>query len=997
MGLTPSEQATLHFYQWEHRNRGYQLFNTPVDIEPPYLPYFRKRVSNPQVIDDGRVPSLFQTIEKYFSPTKSQEEILESFNLPPTFLSIEEVPKYVGVLVTFPRGQEILPERNMEFLNMLSYTELPVSFEIIGTQEKIWVQLVCSENDRGRVLNLLKAYFTAVITKDIEVESFGFNPALEIAIADFGIDEEFMRPIYQTNSFSIDPLTSIIANMEGLKTEEIILFQILFKGITSPLAKDIRFSVDDGKGGSFFSDAPEMPKCAQDKTSLPLFSVVIRVAVQGLNVKRTNDLAKEIIRSITAVSASEYNKLIPLSNEGYDYDFHLYNVHHRLSNRMGFILNGKELNTFVHYPNKTLVNAKLGMSDAKTKRMEQKESDGISIGLNSHNGEEIPVLLNTERRLSHTHVIGATGVGKSTLLANMFLSDVSDGSGCALFDPHGDIVEDVLARIPKHRKDDVIIIDPSDIDFPVGFNLLQANSEAEKIVLSSDIVSAFKRHATAWGDNMTAVLQNAVNTILESSNGGTLIELKKLLVEDTFRRKFLNTVEDPSLHYYWKQEYPLVRKGIAPLLTRIDTFLRPKIIRYMLAQKSGVDFKACMEDNKILLIKLSQGLIGEENSHLLGSLFLAKLNQVAMSRQALSKDERKPYFLYLDEFQNCITPSISSILSGARKYGLGLILAHQELSQIEDTKLLNSLLSNPYYRICFRLGDSDAKRLESGFSYFEAEDFMALSRGEAIMRAGSSTNDFNVATYPLPENTDLNVAEEIKQNTRDRYSTPLKKVEEWLYAMLETHKVVNDDIEVLDTKENIKTLEKPEAEPEINQNQITKELREELIERENESVELRAHTYLQSVIKKLGQERNFIASLEYPTKDGGRIDIVLQRDNLKIGFEISETNKPVYEVNNIMKCLKDGCVPVIVVSKSRNHLDSIAQLAHSKLSKKDMGLVKFILPDQISSILDDLMETPKKHEEVIKGFRIVTEFEDGNTNESNSIKSQLARLFRGKK
>src|SRR5690606_33141373 len=160
------------------------------------------------------------------------------------------------------------------------------------------------------------------------------------------------------------------------------------------------------KGGSFFLDAPEMPKCAQDKTSMPLFSVVMRVAVQGMNAKRTNDLAKGLIRSITAVSGSEYNKLIPLSNEGYEYDFHFYNVRHRLSNRMGFILNSKELSTFVHYPNKTLVNAKLGISDVKTKRIEQRELDGINIGVNNHNGEEIPVLLNTEKRLSHTHVIG---------------------------------------------------------------------------------------------------------------------------------------------------------------------------------------------------------------------------------------------------------------------------------------------------------------------------------------------------------------------------------------------------------------------------------------------------------------------------------------------------------------------------------------------------------------------------------------------------------------
>ncbi|MEN8775492.1 MAG: hypothetical protein ABF263_09230 [Polaribacter sp.] len=197
---------------------------------------------------------------------------------------------------------------------------------------------------------------------------------------------------------------------------------------------------------------------------------------------------------------------------------------------------------------------------------------------------------------------------------------MKQGNGCALFDPHSDIVEDVLARVPENRKDDIFLIYPSDSEFAIGFNLLGATTDAEKIVLSSDLVSSFKRHATAWGDNMSAVLSNAINTFLESSRDGTLIELKRFLLEEDFRNVFLTSVEDPSIHYYWNNEYAMVRKGIAPLLTRIDAFLRPKILRYMLAQNKGVDFRACIEEKKIVLINLSQGLIGEENSFLLGSI-----------------------------------------------------------------------------------------------------------------------------------------------------------------------------------------------------------------------------------------------------------------------------------------------------------------------------------------------------------------------------------------
>ena len=1000
MGLTESEQATLNFYQWEYRHRGYYHFDTPVDIEVPYIPFSYETYPFVPNGDDGRVPSLFKSIANLLAPPKQEEPIPEEIEVNPRFLTFGKQPNLVGISLTFPCGTEILPNRNIEFLNMLSFSEHLLSFEIVATTEDITIQIVCSEQDKGRVRSHLHAYFPTIIIRDSGVDDFGFSRIHDIAIADFGLNDEYMRPITQTDSFSIDPLTSVIATMETLQSHDVAVFQILFKGITSPLAKDTLYSVSDGSGGSFFADAPEMPNCAKDKTAHPLFSVVMRIATQGKNDIRSQYLSQELARSISTVSHSEYNKLIPLSNEGYNYDFHVYNLNHRLSNRLGFILNSKELGTFIHYPNKTVVSKKLGLQGGKTKRQLHSSNKGIYIGENIHNSTSYPVYLDIETRLSHLHILGATGVGKSTLIANMMIQDMNAGNGCALFDPHGDIVEDILHRIPKHRKEDVIIIDPSDFEFPIGFNLLEAKTEAEKIVLSSDLVSAFKRHATAWGDNMTAVLQNAVNTMLESSRGGTLIELKRFLIEVKFRNDYLSSVDDPSLHYYWHNEYPLVSKRIAPLLTRIDTFLRPKIVRYMLAQKNGIDIADCLIKNKVVLLKLSQGLIGEHNSYLLGSLFLAKFNQAALARQSENKDERTPYMLYLDEFQNFITPSIERILSGARKYGLGLTIAHQELGQIQDSPLLNSVLSNPKTRICFRLGDSDAKRLESGFSYFEQSDLQSLERGEAIVRMGSSKNDFNIKTNQLKEiENDYSI--DIINSVREKYGSPKEAVEKLLVSMLPTLKVktskeklhIVEEKVVAEAPQELISKEKPETTP----NTVSEIIKEKLITDEIESLEVRAHTYLQSMIKKLGQDRNYKASIEYPTKDGGRIDIVLERDGIKIAFEISETNKPTYEVKNIKKCLKAGCIPVVMVSKNKNHLEAIKKLALKELSAKDITLVQFIQPDDMSSLLDGFAIQPQKQEEVVKGFRIVTEFEDEDTSKIKNIKSRLAKLFKKKK
>lgn len=1017
MKLSASEKVTLNFYKWEYLGRGYYHFDDAVAIEPPFTPFVHRSFTDETYIDDGHTPSLFKRIKNLVISEKTtaiEKNFIEEETITPNFLL--PTKQLVGFSFTFPKNQEITSLISAEFLNMLVFSNDAISFEIHGTHKNIAFQIVSSIDDKIRIQSHLKGYFPSVILKDIEVHNLHFDTSKSIAIADFGLHSEFMRPIQTSANFNIDPLTSIIATLDNLQFGDTALIQILFQGAIAPWSRSILNAVSDGIGGSFFPNAPEMLPCAEEKVSKPLFSCVFRIASQGINKARSQYIATELCRSVTTVSTSKYNKFIALTNEGYGYENHLQNVYQRTSNRLGMLLNTDELTTFIHYPNKTVVSSKLGYTGGKTKKPPANAiSKKYIIGNNIHNENDHKVTIDDQARLKHTHIIGATGVGKSTLIANMLIQDMNAGNGSALFDPHGDIVEDILMRIPEHRKKDVIIIDPSDTQFPIGFNLLGANTEAEKIVLSSDLVAAFKRHATAWGDNMTAVLSNAINTFLESSRKGTLIELKRFLLEDQFREEFLNSVEDPSIHYYWQHEYYMVKKRIAPLLTRIDTFLRPKIIRSMLAQNQGVDFKKCIEQKKIVLIKLSQGLIGEENSYLLGSLFLSKFNQVARSRQSISKEKRHPYYIYLDEFQNFITPSIVSILSGARKYGLGLILAHQELGQIEESKILNSVISNSHTRICFRLGDNDAKKLEQGFSYFEQTDLQSLGVGQAIMRLGSANSDFNISTNPLPK-IDITIAKNnrntIIQNTRETYAKPKLEIDELLKSLLPSIKVKKSPIKKNSSIEEI-PFEKPSTQliEEVRTIKDTNEAainihsktslelhKEAFIAQENVKVQQRKHLDLQNFVKKVAQQRNFKVTLEEQTENGGRADVGLLKDKTKIAIEISVRNTIDYEVKNIEKCIASGYDYVYMISENIVHLNNIEKRAKEKIKKPKLKKVSFFTPLSLAQQLDNLLKdnSPKTAVKRVRGYRVTTNYE-ANTSPKNPISEILIKTIQKNK
>lgn len=988
-----SEQATLQFYQWEYlHGRGYVRLPFQVDIEPPFVPFVHTILPFRKTLDDGRIPSLWEKAKKFFLREKTKNEVEEE-----VIEAYEDSGKknLVGFKVVLRKGFKDSVNDSVELLNILSSSSDPISFEIHGSSENIELRIVFSRQDQRRVLTQAKAYFSNADFIEEEPFTFPFENDLPLAICDFGLEQEFMRPIQSYKESVNDPLFNLLATLKNLDKEDSVVFQCIFKGVGNPWAQSIINSVHDPYGKPFFSDAPEMAGLAEKKVSNVLFAVVMRLVVQSTSENRIQYLSEELIHGISYGSQSGFNGLIPLSNEEYTFDDHFSNVINRRSNRLGMILNSEELATFAHLPKPSLLTQKA--VERKVKEVPNQLSIGkYEIGLNTHLNQEKSVYVSDEIRLKHTHVIGSTGTGKSTLLSNMVFEDINAGNGLLLIDPHGDLIEkSILPFIPESRKEDVILIDPSHLDYSVGLNLLEAKNEFEKLVLSSDLVGAFKSQSTAWGDNMTAVLSNAINAFLESPESGTLFDLKRFLIEEGFRKEKLSNVQDPTVVYFFTHEYPALRKGITPLLTRIDTFLRPKPMRSMFIQKSGIDFRKCMDENKIILVKLSQGLIGKENSFLLGSLILSKLNQAALSRQ--DSNTRNPFYVYLDEFQNFITPSISEILEGSRKYGLGLILAHQHLSQIRSNEIQESVLANCFTQICFRLGHSDSNMLARSYSDFEATDFTNLDIGEAIAKVGRSLDDFSLETQ-LHGREKTGFKNEIIEHCGKRYGLTKNEIEKFLgealpkvqYPETKRAKEVNDPRPSID---QVEVEDFPET-----KRVISDEERKELLQGVRYKEEVKEHNRIQISLKKLGQQYGFLAETEKETTDGGRIDLVLSNQSVKLAFEISITNTADYEIQNIRKCLREGYTQIFLVSTRPKHLKAIEEKAQSEMKTSELAKILFVNPDKVINYIVPKTTLPPPETEIIKGFRVKTVYApDAGSSSAKEVKEQLGKLIYGKR
>lgn len=992
MNYALSEYLTAQFYAWEQRGRGWKVFDQPVHLESEFIPFFGHLPPETTTqVDTGRRPRFFPRIQEalglYKKPSLNIYGEAALADLEKQYLInayVYETPKPVTELkINFGKDTRVVLENIEQLLLMLSTSEGIHGFEIFGTKDRITIQFVCTGQEANNFGAYIGAYAPGVvINEDHNNLSNSIDFGQEVYVTDLGLRDEFMRPLRVWDKFDPDPLSGIIAALESIGPNEFGMLQILFQAAINPWAESVLRAITDGAGGQFFEDAPDMLPLAKEKISCPLFATVIRTVGQAENDKRALGISEQLAQSLYSFHRTGSNTLIPLPGpiSCNDEDLLL-----RRSRRIGMLLNSNELASMAHIPDRSVVSPKLRVYTGKTKKAPADVTGHpLELGVNSHLGQEVKVTLSEQHRLRHMHIIGATGTGKSSLLVKLITQDIEQGRGITVLDPHGDLIDEVIRHVPDERLKDVVLVDPSDTEYPIGLNLLSAHSDAERIVLSSDLVALFRRFATSWGDQMTSVLANAINAILESKEGGTLIDLRRFLVEPGFRNRFLQTVDDPNILYYWKNEFQLLSKNnVAPILTRLDTFLRPRIIRNMMAQKEGLDFIDVLNNKKILLVKLAQGLIGEENSYLLGTLFVAKLHQAVQSRQNLSPEERKPHYFYIDEFQNFITPSMSAILSGARKYGLGLVLAHQDLDQLahRDSELANSVLSNPAIRVCFRCGDKDASKLESGFSYFDSTDLQNLGVGQAIVRVGQKDHDFNLS-FSLAPRIDNGIAEAklrtVVDYCRSSYALHQSMVEDILKEALQVETPLSKPTKHTKATEEQKPLpEKPAETIKGKEEKVEPKVgfqteAQQFVDKEVEKERQREHRFIQEYVKKVAEARNFKAVIEEPVNDNtGKVDVGLHRDELKIACEISVTNTPEHEVQNIQKCLTAGYLLVFMISNDSKHLAAIRSLTVSKIDQLLHHRLYFVSKEDFTNQLDLLLAQQSQPKEVrAKGYRV---------------------------
>lgn len=422
--------------------------------------------------------------------------------------------------------------------------------------------------------------------------------------------------------------------------------------------------------------------------------------------------------------------------------------------------------------------------------MEELKDDINIFATTNFRNRQTPFGIKQDDRRRHMYIMGKTGMGKSVMIENMALQDIQKGHGICVVDPHGELVEHILNHIPNHRVNDVVYINPADRDYPIAFNILESVDPNYKHLVASGLMGVFtKIWAGVWSARMEYILGNTVLALLDSP-GNTLLGIARMLVDKQYRKRIIDHVQDPMVKSFWVNEYAnyndkFRNEAIAPIQNKVGQFLSSSIIRNIVGQtKSTIDLREIMDQQKILLVNLSKGRVGEDNSALLGAMIITRLQLAAMSRVDVPESERKDFYLYVDEFQNFATESFATILSEARKYRLNLTIAHQYIGQLIDDKntvVRDAVFGNVGTLVIFRVGSADAEFLEIEFDpTFTMADLINLPKYHIYLKLmidGVTSTPFSATTLP-PLSQPTGNAEKVIKVSRERYGNRRQEIEE---------------------------------------------------------------------------------------------------------------------------------------------------------------------------------------------------------------------------
>jgi len=569
-------------------------------------------------------------------------------------------------------------------------------------------------------------------------------------------------------------------------------------------------------------DRENSVSAALDKVNRLLFlcNVRISVIVPKGKANEARSQIEEIVGGFRQFSLPQCNSLKPRVVKG------------RQSMQYGlktspFILSVEEVATLWHVP--TVLVQTPNIDWVLSKKLEPPinlpiatDKDVTTLGEAVFRGERNRFGILPDDRRRHIYCIGKTGMGKSTLLENMVFSDIHEGKGVGVIDPHGDLIDAILQFIPKERSNDVVIIDPADRDFPISFNMLEAADPDQRPIVASGLMGVFtKLWPDVWSERMKHILRNTLLALLEYQ-GSSMLGIMRMFADDAYRTKVVEKITDPLVKSFWKDEYEqwsekYRTEAISAIQNKVGQLLSTPIMRNIVGQvKSSVDLRHAMDTGKIVLVNLSKGKLGEDVSAFLGSMLVTKFQIDAMSRADIPESERRDFYLYVDEFQNFATESFATILSEARKYRLSLTMANQYIAQLliddKNTALRDAVFGNVGSIISFQVGSDDAEEMSLQFEEMvTAKDILSLPKYHAYARVmidGVPSKPFSVTTLPPPDfKQDEGRVQTLRSLSRERYSKSRSEVEgkiyKWAQSAAEGRK---------DAKQASKTKEKEEEE-----------------------------------------------------------------------------------------------------------------------------------------------------------------------------------------
>lgn len=542
----------------------------------------------------------------------------------------------------------------------------------------------------------------------------------------------------------------------------------------------------------------------EDKTRYPGYEVLIRVVVSSNLSQRAHAILNNVVAAFSLFDAPGKNgfKYEPAKNiEELITAYIMRFFPQKTSSRN--ILNSIELATVFHFPDqRSIPTSQLERQGSKQVDAPRNMPDkGLLLGYNLYRGVKKPIRLDIHDRQRHMYAVGQTGTGKSTFLENLALQDMMSGGGFAFVDPHGDTAEKLLAMVPKERTEDVIYFSPADMEYPLGLNLFEFQTNEQKDFLIQEVLNMLYKlydpqHQGIMGPRYEHLFRNAALTVMADPEGGTFIDIPKLFRDPQFVKQKLQHVKDQNVIEFWQKEMPQSQRSnefgevVSWFVSKFGAFLSNEMMRNIIGQtKSAFDLRDVMDSGKILLVNLSKGRLGELNSKLLGMIFVMKFQAAAMSRANVPEDQRRDFALYVDEFQNFSTDSFATIMSEARKYHLNLIVANQFTTQLTD-EIRDAVFGNMGTIVAFRIGQPDVEALSKYFQpHFDGNDLLRIPNHNTITRTlvgGVPTQPFSMATLPPLGSPNEELAKALKQLSAAKWGRPQSIVEKEIFERLAT-------------------------------------------------------------------------------------------------------------------------------------------------------------------------------------------------------------------